>query len=82
LRISGEQAKSFTPLLIASGATIAAGSIAAYFKIKADNRYEEYLSRGDPGTLDRVHEFDRYSAIALLTSELSFVIFSYLLLSR
>ena len=82
LMVSGERSKNLTPIFIASYGTILAGGMAAYFKIQADQRYNEYLSGGDPATLDHVHQLDRFSAIALVTSQLSFIALSYLLLSK
>ncbi len=80
--VSGEQSKNLFPVYLASGTTVLAGVAAAYFKIKADGRYNDYRLSGDTGTLDEVHRLDRFSGIALVTSELSLIALSYLLLSR
>ncbi len=82
LMASGERSKNLTPVLAATYGTIVAGGVAAYFKIRADESYNEYLAGGSPGALDRVHAYDKYSAVALVVSQLSFVALSYLLLSR
>ena len=70
------------PLYISAGTTVLAGAAAAYFKIKADNRYSEYQKRGDPGALDRVRRLDRAAGVSLIISEMSFFLLSYLLISR
>ena len=82
LMASGEQARRLTPIIVASGAAVIAGSAAAYFKIKADKSYNEYLSSGSPGAMARVDSFDKYAAISLVVSQLSILALSYLLLSQ
>ncbi len=79
---SGEKSKNLFPVFLTSGTTILTGVASAYFKMKADGRYNDYRLSGDAGTLDEVHRFDRLSGIALVTSELSLIALSYFLLSR
>jgi len=81
LRVS-DQSKSLVPVIVASGTAVISGSLAAYFKIKADRSYDEYLLTGNPGALTRVDTFDKYSAVALVASQLSVIALSYLLLSK
>jgi len=80
--MASDQGKSLVPIIVASGTTVISGSLAAYFKIKADKSYDEYLATGNPGALNRVNTFDKYSAIALVASQLSVIALSYLLLSK
>jgi hypothetical protein len=81
LRVS-DQSKSLVPIIVASGTAVISGSMAAYFKIKADKSYDEYVATGNPGALTRVDTFDKYSAVALVASQLSVIALSYLLLSK
>lgn len=81
LMVSGEQTKSLVPILLVSGTAIMAGRTAAYFKIQADKKYDEYRSTGNPAALDHVHELDTYSAVALVTCQLSIIALSYILFS-
>jgi hypothetical protein len=80
--MESDRGKSLVPIIVVSGTTVISGSLAAYFKIKADKSYDEYLVTGNPGALNRVDTFDRYSAIALVASQLSIIALSYLLLSK
>ncbi len=69
-----------TRLYLSAGATIVSGVFAAYFKTLADDRQLQYLKTGDASMLVQRHRFDISAAIALLTAEVTFVLFSYLLL--
>lgn len=80
--VNGEQLKSLTPIYMTSGAAVITGALAAYFKIKADGYYNEYRNTGDRAALDRVRRLDTLSGIALVTSEASLLMLSYLLFSR
>jgi hypothetical protein len=80
--VNGEQVKSMTPVYVSSGAAIVGGTLAAYFKIKADGYYNDYRNTGDQAALDRVRRFDTISGVALVTSEISLLMLSYFLLSR
>ena len=80
--VDGQQVKSMTPVYLSSGAAIIGGTLAAYFKIKADGYYNDYRNTGDEAALDRVRRFDTISGVALVTSEISLLMLSYFLLSR
>ena len=80
--LTKEQSKSLIPIYITSGTAIVSGMAAAYFKIKADTHYDFYHQSGNPSDLDRVHQYDTISGIALVTSEASIILLSYLLFSR
>ena len=80
--VNGEQMKSMTPVYLSSGAAIISGTVAAYFKIKADGYYNDYRNTGDEEALRRVRKFDSISGVALVTSEISLLKLSYFLLSR
>ena len=78
----GNNPKSDLPIYVATATTVAAGACAAFFKIKSDNYYSDYLQTGDSGRLSRVRTLDRISAVSLAASEISLVVLTYLLFSR
>lgn len=57
------------------------GAASAYFKIKADNRYDEYLQSKDPNKLNEVNRLDLYSGIAfgLLQINFGYLIYKFLI---
>jgi len=57
------------------------GALSAYFKIKADNRYDEYQKSRDPSTLSEVKRLDLYSGIAfgLLQLNFGYLIYKFLI---
>lgn len=71
-----------TRLYMSAGATIVSGVFAAYFKTLADDRQLQYLKTGDASMLVQRHRYDISAAIALLTAQATFVLFSYLLLGE
>jgi len=82
LYLSHEQSKSSMPLYLATGATVLTGAAAAYFKIKADNSYRDYLRNGGQPSLDQVHKFDTLSGVSLAICEVNLLVLTYFLLSR
>jgi hypothetical protein len=66
--------------ILVGSATIL-GAATAYFKIKADNRYDEYLSSRDQKKLDEVNRFDLYGGIAfgLLQVNFGYLIYKFLI---
>jgi hypothetical protein len=74
--------KGEIPIYISAGGAVLAGAVAAYFKIKADNRYSDYQRTGDSVTLERVKSFDKAAGVSLFVAEMSLILFSYLLISR
>ncbi|OLD67660.1 MAG: hypothetical protein AUI33_10195, partial [Ignavibacteria bacterium 13_1_40CM_2_61_4] len=75
--LSGERSKSALPIYITTGATVLTGAAAAYFKIKADNYYDDYRRTGDEGKLSQVRQLDVASGITLAASELSLFTLTY-----
>lgn len=65
-------------ILLGSAAVLGAAS--AYFKIKADNRYEDFLKSKDAGKLKEVDRLDLYSGIAfgLLQINFGYLIYRFL----
>ncbi|MDH7604419.1 MAG: hypothetical protein QHH13_05925 [Melioribacter sp.] len=68
-------------LKILIGTSAVLGATAAYFKINADKKYDEYLSTGDKEILKRVNRLDLYSGIAfgLLQINFGYLIYKFLL---
>jgi len=62
--------------------TVFSGAAAAYFKIKADKRYQSYLTSRDPSVLSETHRLDRAAAVALVAAQISIGLFAYFLLSE
>jgi len=69
------------PLILSGASSILAGGFSAYYKVKADEVYQEYLLTGDPAKLAETRKLDSVAGIALGASEIYFALFSYLLLS-
>jgi hypothetical protein len=69
-------------LYAAGSITVGFGAAAAYFKIKADNRYDEYLSNSTGASRSQVQAYDTASAICLVVAEAGFCMLSYFLLAR
>ena len=65
-------------ILIGSAAVL--GGVAAYFKIKADRKYDDYLQTKNRSTLDEVDRLDLYSGIAfgLLQINFGYLIYKFL----
>lgn len=57
------------------------GTVSAYFKIKADNRYDKYKKTSEPSTLNEVKRLDLYSGIAfgLLQINFGYIIYKFLI---
>jgi hypothetical protein len=70
------------PLILAGAATVLSGTAAAYLKIKADNRYQQFLATNNPDLLDQTHSIDRGAAVAIVVTQLSIVFFVYFLLKE
>ncbi|MBI5215484.1 MAG: PEGA domain-containing protein [Ignavibacteriae bacterium] len=70
------------PLYLTSSAAIVSGAVAAFFKIKADNLYDEFERTGDQSALDKVKTYDTVSGIALGVCEINLGLLTYFLLSK
>ncbi len=80
--LTSDESKSPLALYVASGAAIVGGVSAAYFKIKADGAYSDYLASGDQATLNRVHRLDLASGISLAACQISLGLLTYFLFTR
>lgn len=68
-------------LKVLIGTSAILGATAAYFKINADKKYDEYLLTGDKETLKKVNRLDLYSGIAfgLLQINFGYLIYKFLI---
>lgn len=62
------------------GSAVALGATAAYLKIQADQKFEEYNKSNDRNLLDEVHRYDLYSGISfgLLQVNLGYIIYRFI----
>ncbi|MGK9475876.1 hypothetical protein [Melioribacter sp. OK-6-Me] len=67
-------------LLMASSLLL--GGIAAYFKLRADSIYEDYLRSGDNELYEKVNRYDIYSGIAFGLLQINFGYLFYKLLTE
>ena len=63
------------------GGIVALGGVSAYFKLKADNNFDEYQSSGDKYYLDQTHKYDLISGIAFGAVQVGFGFLIYYFLS-
>ena len=69
--------------LYASGSTmLVSGVLSAYLKDQANRAFDRYLQSRNPALLSSTRRLDRAAVIALVVSQLSFAVLSYLLLSE
>ena len=52
------------------GTAIALGGATAYYKLKADDLYEDYKITGDPGLVDNIAHYDDQAAGTLIGMEI------------
>jgi hypothetical protein len=74
--------KSPVSLYITGAATVLAGAVSAYFKVKADNTFSDYAQTGDPAKLKEVDRFDTGAGIALAATQIGLGLFTYFILSE
>jgi hypothetical protein len=72
---------STLPLVLTGASSILAGGFSAYFKVKADSRYSEYLATGDPVKRAETRRLDSIAGISLAASQVYLALFIYLLVS-
>lgn len=77
---NGENFFTSSTFKILLGSAAVLGGVAAYFKIKADNKYDEYLSTKNQSTLDEVDKLDLISGISfgLLQINFGYLIYKFL----
>jgi hypothetical protein len=65
---------------ITGSATILSGAAAAFFKVRADERYDLYRKTGEPSHLEETRRLDRASAVALCATQVGLALIVYFLL--
>ena len=63
------------------GGIITLGGVSAYFKLKADNNFDEYQTSGDRYYLDKTHKYDLISGITFGAVQVGFGFLIYYFLS-
>ncbi len=83
--IGVEKQKSFftsTAFKILAGTALALGATAAYFKLKADNKFDEYKLNRDKSLLDETNKYDLISGISFTALQLNLGFIIYKLFSE
>ena len=77
---NGENVFTSTTFKILIGSAAVLGGISAYFKIKADKKYDDYLNTKNQSTLDEVDRLDLISGITfgLLQINFGYLIYKFL----
>ena len=63
------------------GTMVLLGGATAYFKLKADNRYDSYLATDQQSYLDQTNKFDTISGITMTALQINFGILIYFFLT-
>lgn len=85
--IGQQQSQSKKKLLLYSaiGLSVVSGTLALFFREKANDNYDQYLTTGDPSRFnafyDDARKFDRFAAASFVTFQVGFVASFYLFLS-
>ena len=67
-------------VLVAS--SVAFGAVAAYFKLKADSKYDEYLSTRDKSLIGKIKLLDNISGVSVSLLEINFGFLIYYFLAE
>lgn len=74
--------KSSLPLFITGAAAVIFGTAAAYFKVQADRKNDEYLLSGDAALAAERNRLDSWAATCTVTMQVNVGIFIYFLLAN
>jgi len=83
--IGKEKRKNFyesTLFKVLVGTALALGTVTAYTKLHADNKFEEYQFSGDPDVLDEVDKFDIISGTTFVALQINFGLIVYFFLAN
>lgn len=61
-----------TKFIILAGTAVVLGAATAYYKLKADKKFDEYQVTGDPALLDETDKFDLISGITFSALQINF----------
>ena len=67
---------------LSGAATVAFGVTAAYLKIKADDRYQQFLDTNDGRLLTQTHQLDTAAGLAIAATQISLGLFTYFIFSK
>ena len=81
LRSTNGQVSKPLRLSLTIAGTVLSGTAAAYFKIKADDRYIEYRRSGSPQLLAQSQRLDTAAAVALVATQIGLGLLTYFVLS-
>lgn len=70
--------KTLFKILVGSMVTL--GAATAYFKLKADNKFDEYQQSGDASLLDQTNRLDLVSGITFVALQINFGVIIYFFL--
>ncbi|MGQ9799167.1 MAG: PEGA domain-containing protein [Ignavibacterium sp.] len=70
--IKSEPFVKTTLFKVLTGSAIALGAITAYFKLKADDKFDEYRFSGNKKFLDETNRYDTISGISLALFQINF----------
>jgi PEGA domain len=71
-----------TKFLILAGAAIALGAATAYYKLKADDKFDEYQITGQRNLLDQTNKLDLISGITFTAMQIDFGAIIYFFLTE
>jgi len=67
---------------ILAGTAVALGAATAYFKLKADDKFDEYQVTGDPGLLNETDKYDLFSGVTFTAMQIDFGAIIYFFLTE
>jgi hypothetical protein len=82
LDIDGAQKPGTFRVYLAGAVTVGFGAAAAYFKIQADNKNQQYLEDFSSASRSQIHVYDTASGICLAFAEIGFGFLTYYLLAE
>ena len=68
--------------LILVGTAVALGAVTAYYKLKADDKFDKYQITGNPDLLDETDKFDLISGITFTAMQIDFGAIIYFFLTE
>ncbi|MCL6495546.1 MAG: hypothetical protein K6T54_12305 [Ignavibacterium sp.] len=71
-KIKSEPFVNTTLFKVLTGSAIALGAVTAYFKLKADDKFDEYRFSGNKKFLDETNKYDTISGISLALFQINF----------
>ncbi len=77
----GEEFYESALFKILTGTLIALGATTAYYKLEADDSFEEYKITGDPALQEQTEKYDVISGVTFVAMQLNFGLLLYLFLT-